>query len=66
MKFTETMEAVDNFYRYPEYPEIEKAQSYNETKVSNYRTGKFFDGFEAGKIIHRAVPVGEGNAEEAR
>ncbi len=50
VKFTETMEAVDNFYRYPEYPEIEKAQSYNETKVSNYQTGKFFDSFEPGKL----------------
>ncbi|WP_370774249.1 DUF6531 domain-containing protein [Holdemania massiliensis] len=50
VKFTETMEAVDNFYRYPDYPEIEKTQSYNGVKVSNYQTGKFFDSFEPGKL----------------
>ncbi|WP_206671726.1 GH-E family nuclease [Holdemania massiliensis] len=65
VKFTETMEAIDNFYCYPDYPEIEKAQSYNETKVSNYQTGKFFDSFEPGKLYTVQFQSVKGTAKSA-
>ncbi|MBQ7888382.1 MAG: AHH domain-containing protein [Erysipelotrichaceae bacterium] len=56
---SQSVSAADAFFRYPDYTEVAGAQSYNDTKTSNYQS-TVMSGFEAGKLYTVSLQATKG------